>query len=331
MTKTTSKGRLDVSKAMDVLEGIEPPDEDAPAAPELTSTDPASPANENNPKIIGSTEAGSTVKVYAGSGCEGTAIETGTAEQLASPGLTVTVADNSVSEFSATATDAALNTSDCSEPISYTESSPDEMAPVPPELTTTTPPSPANNNNPKIRGSAEAGSTIQIYSGTACSGAPIATGSAAALESPGIAVSVPDNSISHFSATAADAALNESSCSASISYTEITPIFDELPPGTVEKAEAAIRAASPPAPVAQPPKPGCRVPSLRGKSLGQAKAKLTAVHCTLRTVTKPRIRKGRRLPPLVVKSTNPAPGSLSSSGKVDITLGPKPKSKKHHH
>lgn len=231
-TKTTSNGRLDVSKAMDVLEGIEPPDEDAPAAPELTSTDPVSPANENQPKIIGSAEPGSTVELFAESDCEGAVIATGTAEQLASPGLAVTVAGNSASEFSATATDAALNTSACSEPIEYIE---------------------------------------------------------------------------------------------------ITPMVDELPPGTVEKAEATIRAASPPATVAQLPTPSCRVPSLTGKSLGQAKAKLTAAHCTLGTVIKPKAKKGHRLPPLVVKSTNPAPGSLSSSGKVDITLGPKPKPKKHHH
>ncbi len=113
---------------------------------------------------------------------------------------------------------------------------------------------------------------------------------------------------------------------------ELTPPIDEeLPPGTFEKAEAAIRAANPPAAVAQLSKPGCKVPSLSGNSLGQAKAKLAAAHCTLGSVSKPKPTKGHRLPPLVVKSSNPAPGSLSSSGKVSLTLGPKPKPKKHHH
>jgi subtilisin family serine protease len=200
-----------------------------------------------------------------------------------------------------------------------------------PQLESTVPASPANDNNPKIRGGGEAGSTIRIYSGTACSGSPIATGSGAALESPGIPVSVPDNSISHFSATAAGAALNESSCSDSIAYAELTPIVDELPQGTVANAEAAIRAASPPATVAQFPKPSCRVPSLTGKTLGQAKTKLRAAHCALGTVIKPKAKRGHRLPPLVVKSTNPAGGSLSSLGKVNLTLGPKPKPKAHHH
>jgi len=210
------------------------------------------------------------------------------------------------------------------------ELTPDEDPPAAPLLESTLPASPANDNNPKIRGTAEAGSTIRIYAGTTCAGASVATGSSEALESPGIAVSVSDNSISHFSATATDAALNESSCSGSIAYTEVTPIVDELPPGTVEKAEAAIRAANPPAAVAQRPKPACKVPALAGESLGRAKAKLTAAHCTLGVVTKPKTKVGHRLPPLVVKSTNPAPGSLSS-GKVNITLGPKPKPKTHHH
>lgn len=206
----------------------------------------------------------------------------------------------------------------------------DQDPPAAPQLESTVPASPANDNHPKIRGTAEAGSTIRIYGGTTCSGSPTATGSSAALESPGIPVSVPDNSTSRFSATATDAALNESSCSAFIEYTEITPFVDELPPGTVEKTEAAIRAANPPAAIAQPSKPACKVPALAGKSLGQAKAKLAAAHCTLGTVTKPKARKGRGLPPLVVKSSSPAPGSLSS-GKVNLTLGPKPKPKAHHH
>jgi subtilisin family serine protease len=81
----------------------------------------------------------------------------------------------------------------------------------------------------------------------------------------------------------------------------------------------------------QPSQPRCVVPKLTGKSLGQATAALAAAHCSLGTVTKPKAKKGHKLGPLVVKSSNPAPGSAASSGKVNITLGPKPKSKKHHH
>jgi hypothetical protein len=40
---------------------------------------------------------------------------------------------------------------------------------------------------------------------------------------------------------------------------------------------------------------------------------------------------GRKLGALVVKSTAPTAGASPASGKVDLTLGPKPKPKKHRH
>lgn len=94
-----------------------------PAAPELTATDPASPANENAPLVIGSADPGTTVSLFASADCTGTPITaTATPAELAD-GIEVTVADDSVTEFSATATSAALVTSACSAPISYREDS----------------------------------------------------------------------------------------------------------------------------------------------------------------------------------------------------------------
>jgi len=116
--ETSTGGRLDVAKAMEVLTGEPAPDEEAPAAPQLESTVPASPANDNNPKIRGSAEAGSTVRIYAGTTCAGAPIATGSSAALVSPGIAVGVPDNSTSSFSATATDAAQNESPCSESIS---------------------------------------------------------------------------------------------------------------------------------------------------------------------------------------------------------------------
>ena len=118
---TSTGGRLDVAKAMKVLEGEPTSDEDPPAAPLLESTVPVSPANNNNPRIRGTAEAGSTVRIYAGAACAGTPVATGTSAALESPGMAVSVPDNSTSNFSATATDAALNESSCSAPIAYTE------------------------------------------------------------------------------------------------------------------------------------------------------------------------------------------------------------------
>jgi subtilisin family serine protease len=117
--KTVSGGRLNVPGAMDALEAALPDDE-APEAPLLTATDPASPASEGAPKIIGSAEAGASVAIYLGSGCEGPPIADGTAEELASPGIAVSVPTGTSAEFTATATDAAENVSPCSAPIEYT-------------------------------------------------------------------------------------------------------------------------------------------------------------------------------------------------------------------
>lgn len=92
----------------------------APAAPQLTSTDPASPASSGAPRILGTAEAGSTVRLYASPSCTGIPVATDSAAKLASPGFTVEVAAGITAAFSATATDAAGNASACSVPISYT-------------------------------------------------------------------------------------------------------------------------------------------------------------------------------------------------------------------
>jgi hypothetical protein len=91
-----------------------------PSAPQLTSTDPASPSPSGTPRIRGAAETGSTVRVYAGPNCAGTAVATGSAAELGSPGIRVEVGEGVAAAFSATATDAAGNTSACSASISYT-------------------------------------------------------------------------------------------------------------------------------------------------------------------------------------------------------------------
>jgi hypothetical protein len=91
-----------------------------PSAPQLTSTDPASPGSSGTPRILGAAEAGSTVRVYAGPDCAGMPVATAGATDLGSPGISVEVAAGVTAAFSATATDAADNTSACSAPISYT-------------------------------------------------------------------------------------------------------------------------------------------------------------------------------------------------------------------
>ena len=101
----------------------------APPAPQLTATIPASPANDNSPKVVGSAPAGSTVRLYASADCSGSPIATVTPAELEA-GVEVTVPDDSTTIFSATAATAAENTSGCSEPLTYVE---DSSAPADPD------------------------------------------------------------------------------------------------------------------------------------------------------------------------------------------------------
>jgi arylsulfatase A-like enzyme len=86
-----------------------------PAGPTFGGTVPVSPANDNSPKVKGTAAIGSTVRLYKApttSGCTPANLAaTGKAADFASPGLTVSVPDNSVTRFRAIATDAAGNTS----------------------------------------------------------------------------------------------------------------------------------------------------------------------------------------------------------------------------
>ncbi len=96
----------------------------APSPPQLIGTAPASPGSSGTPRILGAAEPGSTVRVHAGSACVGSPVATGSAAELGLLGIPVLVGEGVTAVFSATATDPSLNTSDCSDPISYTRVSP---------------------------------------------------------------------------------------------------------------------------------------------------------------------------------------------------------------
>ncbi len=181
----------------------------------------------------------------------------------------------------------------------WLEQAGDVVPPSAPQLTSTDPASPNPSGTPRIRGAAEAGSTVRLYAGAGCTGTPIASHGAAELGSPGIRVEVGEGVTAAFSATATDAAGNTSGCSASISYTR--------------------------PPHGDPPAPGCIVPQLVGKKLKAAKKRIRAAGCKVGVVQKPNQPKGKGRRMLVVKSSNPAAGAKSTSGNVDITLGPKPR------
>lgn len=296
-----------------------------PAAPLLDHTDPLSPSEEGSPRIVGAAPAGTTVDIYFGRTCNGTLVGSGTAAELAEPGIAVEAIAGRSMDYSATATDAVGDASPCSNSISYRRLRADETAPAAPQLLATSPASPAASSIPRILGTAEAGSTVNLYAGTGCSGAAVATGSAAELGSPGIEVAVAVGTTAHLQATATDAAGNTSLCSEAIAYTNTSPVVkkpvtEETPAGP---GPVVPSTPSPSAPGGQQ-STGCTVPKLLGKTLAQAKVALKHAGCALGKA-KVRVRKGTHAGVLVVSASNPRPGTVTA-GAVSVRLVPKPRS-----
>jgi subtilisin family serine protease len=188
----------------------------------------------------------------------------------------------------------------------------DTTAPASPVLATD-PASPSSSSAPRIIGSAEQGSTVRVYANAGCAGTPLKELSAAALSSPGVAVTVPSGTTLAFSATATDAGLNVSGCSA-VSYTNVSSLSN----GTINvQVDPPVSG------------PSCTVPRVTGKTLAQAKAAIVRAACKVGKVTKPKTQPGRKTSPLVVKSSSPGAGAKPASGVVALKLGPKPKARRH--
>ena len=91
-----------------------------------------------------------------------------------------------------------------------------ELGPAPPTLTGTDPESPGSVVHPRVLGETT-GFTVKIYTSEDCAGEPVATGTAAELLDPGLAVTVEPSSLTTFRATA-EAEGFVSDCSAPLSY-----------------------------------------------------------------------------------------------------------------
>jgi hypothetical protein len=110
----------------------------------------------------------------------------------------------------------------------------DELPVVPPAptLTGTSPGSGANNNNPKVMGSAEPLSAVDLYPNATCAGSPAASDLAEVLASPGFPATVPDNSTTTFSAIATNEVGPSPCSSVNVTYFEVTPPPASPPPAT---------------------------------------------------------------------------------------------------
>lgn len=88
-------------------------------APTITGSDPTSPSTWTTPRIIGSAQSGSTVRLYATSDCTGSPIGQGTATQFAAQGIEVTLPADATTSIRGTATSDSLVTSNCSAPFVF--------------------------------------------------------------------------------------------------------------------------------------------------------------------------------------------------------------------
>ena len=98
-------------------------EDSTPGSIALAKVDPKGPANDNLPRVSGSTETDATVRLFANGACQGPAAGTGTGAELGGAGVAVEVPDNAMTSISGVAVDAAGNVSPCSGPISYIEDS----------------------------------------------------------------------------------------------------------------------------------------------------------------------------------------------------------------
>lgn len=300
--KTVTGGRLDIGAVLDSF------DQDAPAAPLLTATAPASPANDNAPLVRGSAEAASELAIYANANCNGSPASTGAATALTGTGIPLAVADDSSTQITATATDTAGNTSLCSTPLTYVEDS------TAPDTSIVSGPSGSTiDATPTFGFDSPDGTAFQcsIDAGTPafapCSGPGKAHTRAAALAAGSYT----------FRVRALDEAGNPDTTPATRAFSVSSPPVNLVPP--------------PPGGAPFTPAPKCTVPKLKGKTLAKARAALAAAHCRLGKVTKPKKRKGKKLPKLVVKSSKPVAGTvLAAEARVAVKLAAKHKPKRKH-
>ncbi|HYN68784.1 MAG TPA: PxKF domain-containing protein, partial [Candidatus Eisenbacteria bacterium] len=190
-----------------------------PSVTITTVTDPVNAANKTSVGASGTVEAGATVAVTVTDGTTtvGPFNATVVSTSWSITGINVTTLADGTVTYKATATDAATNSA-----FATKTASKDTLAPAAPSITSSSPASPANDNSPVLIGSAEPGSTVKIYTSSTCTTGLQVSGSAAAFASPGLTVTVADNSSTTFYATATDAAGNTSLCSSGFTYSEVT-------------------------------------------------------------------------------------------------------------
>lgn len=224
-----------------------------PKTPFLTGTNPASPSTASRPLVEGNSDGvvtsavkrrsftlgalnvaagletknpGFVITIYAEDGScshEAAIVGVGTAAQLEGSGIPLEkdLKPDWETHLYANQTDpeSPAEPSECSGAIIYQQVT---TPPAPPVFQATVPASPAGENLPNLLGSAVKGATVSIYLDSSCSGAAVASGSAATFAGEGIPVTVSNNTTSTFYAKATLAGLSSACSTSSITYQEVS-------------------------------------------------------------------------------------------------------------
>ena len=198
----------------------------APAAPTIASfsTDSGTVGdhitNDATLALTGTAEANSTVKVFDGTTLLGSVVANGSGAWT----YTTAALANGAHSLTATASDAAANTSAASAALTVTI---DTVAPAAPVITLFTPDTGTvgdgitNANTLALTGTAEANSTVKVFDGTTLLGSVVANSSGAWTYTTAALA----NGAHSLTATASDAAANTSAASAALTVT-----IDTVPP-----------------------------------------------------------------------------------------------------
>ena len=198
----------------------------APAPPTLSGSDPASPSSASTPIVVGGADPGVSIQVFTSADCTDGPVGSGWAGLSGAWAVAVTLPAEGGYRLYATATDPLLGTaSECSQnSLDYNY---DATPPGPPLWSGSSPASPSREGSPQFSGTAEPGATVSLYTSPDCASQTWANSGAADRSSGdwAVAVTLTEEGSYPLSATATDAAGNQSACSEGPGYT-----YDRTPP-----------------------------------------------------------------------------------------------------
>jgi len=189
---------------------------DQPAPPIVSAIDPASPATDATPTLVGGGDANTLVEVFVGTGCDGSMIASALSDDVGAFAIEVEATPNSETRFAVRAKNSAGLMSACiPSAFRYVH---DDTAPGAPTFASIAPTSPSTVDSPRVAGRAEADARVELHASADCIGVPLGAGTADPSGIFSIAIYVANNASTVVHAAALDKAGNRSTCATLTTY-----------------------------------------------------------------------------------------------------------------